>query len=205
MANFQVSPKYITVDGPDGVGTSTVGAALKAELEAQAKKVFLIEVPHEITSLEQRELDRISDQSSPEVNLGYLTVTARVYTDQIIPALSSYDFVIAVGSELKNLFWAILDGNQTTVFAEIQTGEATHNLLPFLRILVTAPSETISENLSKRKNLSAVDPRPEELQKIQSRIDASIQAANLLAGLHPNSRLEIVHNHPPVPPTLPRV
>ncbi len=205
MANFVVSPRYITVDGPDGAGSSTVSQALKTELEAQGKKVLLLEVPHQITLDEQQHLDSIPGQSSPEVNLGYLSVTTRIYQEQIIPALETHDFIIAVGSELKNLFWAILDGNEKEVFAKIQTGEATHNLLPILRILVTAPAETISRNLAKRKDLSPVDPRPDELQKIQSRLDASFQAANLLSSLDPASRLEIVHNHPPVPPILPKI
>lgn len=205
MAKFEVSPKYITVDGPDGVGSSTIGMALKTELEAQGKKVLLLEVPHQITPAEQRSLDAIADQSSPEVNLGYLAVTTRVYKDQIIPALETHDFVIAVGSELKNLLWAILDSNKAVVFKQIKTGEATLNLLPFMRILVTAPARTIAINLSKREILSANDPNSEDLQKIQSRIAAAHTAAQLLAQLHPSSHLEIIHNHPPIPPVFPKI
>lgn len=86
---------FITLEGGDGSGKTSLALLLKDELEAKGKKVLLTREPGGIDTAEKiREILMYADVEPISQVLLFAAIRGEHLTKKIIPALKEYDYVI---------------------------------------------------------------------------------------------------------------
>lgn len=173
--NLTVEPRLITVDGPDGVGKTTLAKALRGKLARSYGEdgVVYADITNLRGSPQQERLRRIkSKEDVPETQLDnkyYAAGVNRAYTEIVVPALEAGKIVVVDRSEVDLLRYALESGDENLVEERekyIQSGSLTHRLWAGNRVFMSAPPEDIWENLNSRGKLSPYDPQsPSDVER----------------------------------------
>ena len=140
---------FITIDGPNGVGKSTIIAHLKERLLTKdIQPVFTAEPTKSVLGLFIRE----QQEDYRGRTLACLVAADRYdhIERDIKPALGKGHLVISDRYVLSSLVYQILDG-VTTQFVLALNKDI---LIPRLSVLLTASVETLGERLAARSNLT---------------------------------------------------
>jgi dTMP kinase len=140
---------FVAIDGPNGVGKSTLIESIKAELEKQSTDFYLTREPSE--SLLGCFTREIAENLGGE-SLACLVAADRYFhlKEEIIPQLKSGKIVITDRYILSSLMLQCMDGIDAAFVLALNDKV----YLPDLQIAVTANSSVIQERLAKRKRLT---------------------------------------------------
>lgn len=140
---------FITIDGPNGVGKSTIISHLKARLWAKGIQPILTAEP---TKSALGLLIREHQEHYRGRTLACLVAADRYehIEREIKPALGKGQLVISDRYVLSSLVYQILDGVSPGFVLALNKDI----VIPQLSILLTASADTLSERLAARSNLT---------------------------------------------------
>lgn len=144
---------FITLEGLDGCGKTTVAKALVAKLEEQGKEVILTREPGGAPVAEQIRgilLDNNNSSLTPETEaLLYAAARAQHWEETISPALNEGKIVICdrwLGSSLAYQGWARgLGIGQVTAINDF----GIRGVRPDLQVFIDAPAEVRAQRKAK--------------------------------------------------------
>ncbi|MFA5932370.1 MAG: hypothetical protein WC793_03265 [Candidatus Paceibacterota bacterium] len=206
-------PNLITVDGPDGVGKTTISRKVVEKLKEKLKNegkdpnnVVYFKYINLIDTKSQETIDReirsckdkttgLWDKSKIEHLIKLFSAKLnRSYHDHVVPLIKANKIVVVDRSEV-DMFRACLEwGNEellNTVIQYMKSGTLTNGISAGNRIFVYSNATDIHKNLSKRKeNLSPNDPR--SLADVDARIKKEAEAENLIAKINEAEETNII-------------
>jgi dTMP kinase len=156
------SGTFVAIDGPNGVGKSTLLAMVADRLR---RRGFSIHVTKEVTDTS---IGRFIHQVHSEYRgktLALLVAADRQnhIERDILPALETHDFVITDRYVASSLVFQRLDGVKQSYVWKLNADFARPNLT----IIVTASDKTISERLSRRRSQDRFEQTFRRQQEIQ--------------------------------------
>lgn len=141
--------KLIAIDGPNGVGKSTIITKLKNKLESQGVLVYITKEP---TNTDMGNFIREYAEMCEGISLACLVVANRYehINQEIIPQLQEGKIVITDRYILSSLILQRMDGVDVDFICNINA----EILKPDLQVAVFAEEEIIQKRLSERKLLT---------------------------------------------------
>lgn len=207
-------PNLITIDGPDGVGKTTIAKKVVEKLKEKLKNegkdpnnVVYFKYINLIDTKSQETIDReirsckdkttgLWDKSKTDHLIKLFSAKLnRSYHDHIVPLIKADKIVVVDRSEV-DMFRACLEwGNEellNTVIQYMKSGTLTNGISAGNRIFVYSSATDIHKNLSKRKeeNLSPNDPR--SIEDVNARIKKEAEAENLIAEINEAEETNII-------------
>ncbi len=201
---LKINPNLITIDGPDGVGKTTITEKvvenLKNKFEKEGKNsndVIYFKYTSLIDTDSQKTITKLVKESVDEngvwdkTKMEHLTnlFSARLnrsYGDNIIPLLDAGKTVIMDRSEVDVirawLEWGNGKGEQKVIDL-IKDGTLTHGISAGTRIFISGDPKEIWDNLSKRGGvLTENDPR--SLEDVENRVKKYSEAEQLTMSMY---------------------
>lgn len=141
------SGTFVAIDGPNGVGKSTL---IKAIAECTAKKGFHVHLTKEVTDSSLGRFIREEHKQYHGKTLAFLVAADRQnhIERDILPFLKKCDFVISDRYVPSSLVFQELDGVSQSFIWKINA----EFLKPDFTIVVTASAETIADRLASRSS-----------------------------------------------------
>ena len=140
--------KLIAIDGPNGVGKSTIITKLKNKLESQGALVYITKEP---TNTDMGNFIREYAEMCEGISLACLVAANRYehINQEIIPQLQEGKIVITDRYILSSLILQRMDGVDVNFICNINA----EILKPDLQVAIFAEEEIIQKRLSERKLL----------------------------------------------------
>ncbi len=184
MIQNEYSGKLIAIDGPNGVGKTTIISKLKENLEKLGHDVCITKEP---TETELGIFLRKYAETNTGIGVACLVATDRYHhiENTIIPMLKKGKTVITDRYILSSLIFQRIDN----VDVEFILNTNSNILIPDLQIALTADSDVIQKRLSERKELTRFEVGNQTLLEIQYLNDG----VNILTDIGFN--VEVITNH----------
>lgn len=149
MRNNSFGGKLVAVDGPNGVGKSTIIAAVAKKLKLYAIDVFVTKEP---TNTELGVFLRSFAEKEKGLGLACLVAADRYehLKNEIIPKLEQRKVVITDRYILSSLILQGMDGVNTKFILDIND----EIVKPDLQVVLFADERTIQSRLAERENLT---------------------------------------------------
>lgn len=162
MRNNSFGGKLVAVDGPNGVGKSTIIAAVAKKLQLYAVDVFVTKEP---TNTELGEVLRSFAEKEKGLGLACLVASDRYVhlKNEIIPMLAQRKVVITDRYILSSLILQGMDGVNTKFILDIND----EIIKPDLQVALFAEERTIQSRLSERKNLTRFEQDNQSGRELQ--------------------------------------
>lgn len=162
MKKNRYSGLFITFDGPNGVGKSTLIECIRIELEKQSINVCVTKEPtNSALGLFTREISETIDGES----LTCLVAADRYYHLQreIIPSLQRGDIVISDRYILSSLILQGMDGVDDNFILAVNDKA----ILPDIQVALIADSNIIQARLSEREKLTRFEQGQRTCEEIE--------------------------------------
>lgn len=162
MIQNEYSGKLISIDGPNGVGKTTIIYKLKENLENLGHDVYITKEP---TDTESGTFLRKYAETNTGISVACLVATDRYHhiENTIIPMLKKGKTVITDRYILSSLILQRIDN----VDAEFILNVNNNILIPDLQIALTANPDVIQKRLSERKELTRFEVGNQTLLEIK--------------------------------------
>jgi len=182
---FSVSPYFITIDGPDGAGKSTLAKIVSTKLSSTAIKPTYFSTSPQALAIElELKKKGITDKASVEHNAFFLRALEENYRYVILPSVDSRRVIVADSSEIRALAYA-LDNSSNEAIADtkrkIASSRLTCGLHPCLRVVLIGSDEDLWSNLSTKSGLDYGDPQ--NVQQVADRKLAYTQTVEFIMGI----------------------
>lgn len=140
---------FVAVDGPNGVGKSTLIETIKTKMESKGYAVYMTKEP---TTTELGDFIRKFAEDHSGIGLACLVAADRYehITNEIIPELNKGKLVITDRYVLSSLILQVMDGVSDTVVFDLNS----NILKPDLQLAVFADEEILQKRLAERNVLT---------------------------------------------------
>lgn len=149
MIKHTYTGKLIAIDGPNGVGKTTIIRELETILNQKGMSVYITKEP---SNSELGEFIRNYSEQSDGCELACLVAADRYYhiENEIVPKLEQGYIVITDRYILSSLILQSMDGVDSEFIINING----KTILPDLQVSVFAKAETIQKRLTERDSLT---------------------------------------------------
>ena len=140
---------FVAVDGPNGVGKSTLIETIKTKMESKGYAVYMTKEP---TTTELGDFIRKFAEDHSGISLACLVAADRYehITNEIIPELNKGKLVIADRYVLSSLILQVMDGVSDTFVLDLNS----NIVKPDLQLAVFADEEILHKRLAERNVLT---------------------------------------------------
>jgi thymidylate kinase len=198
---FNVFPRLISIDGPDGTGKSNLARILHKIISLSFQEESIVIKPTyfdaseeaQIIGEELRKRENL-EKSSQEHNSFFLRAMLVNYRTVILPALKDNKWIILDSSEIRSMAFVLDRGdvraiNNTKSF--IEQGLLTLGVCPWTRVILGADPETIRSNLLTKKELDLGDPI--SIEEIERRIRAYKESIGLIKKIPTSKTIQWIY------------
>lgn len=189
--------KFISIDGPNGVGKSTLLAGVKSKLEELGYEVYFTKEPSE-TQLGN--YTRMYAENHGGLELACLVAANRYehLSIEIIPNLENGKIVVSDRYLLSSLILQRMDGVSEEFILSVN-----HDvILPDLQIIISADEDIIQKRLSERSILTRFEEGNQTLKElnymklgVQTLKKIGVNVLSVVNNDRPDMNIETIVNH----------
>lgn len=200
---FSTNDKILAINGPDGVGKSSICQALVKTLNGLSVPTVLVKPTTFEESVRSKkigqELENSGfDRKSKQHNRFYLRALAYNYRDRVLPLTTLGYMVVLDSSEVRALaFMRDLGSHEAyqDTIEWLRCGALTYKTIATHQIFLYAQPNELYHNLMERDKKDTGDPG--SISAVENRLSAYREAVSLVRSLPTDNKINWIEIHNP--------